>query len=133
MLTPDLIARIEAAQPSEARELFEEAWRAVHGGDPQWCQYYSEDIELRHGARSYSNKLQAEAYLDAAAMFLPERVGHWPQVCTISTNPNNPSSQKERVEIWMKNGGRPFRGHATTPYFALLAAAMKARQTDERD
>jgi hypothetical protein len=26
-----------------------------------------------------------------------------------------------------------YSGTATTPYFALLAAAMKARQTDERD
>lgn len=127
----DLIARIEAAQPSEARELFEEAFATVHHLGKllvkDWCA-----LGWRRADR-FVTLLNAEAYLDAAAMFVPERDGHWPQVYTISTNPNNPSSQKERVEIWMKNGRRPFRGHATTPYFALLAAAMKARQTDERD
>lgn len=121
-MQPDLIARIEAAQPSEARELFEEAATALWGECIHHTEYWQ-----------FVQKLDAEAYLDAAAMFVPKRVGHWPQVYTISTNPNNPSSQKERVEIWMKNGRRPFRGHATTPYFALLSAAMKARQTDERD
>lgn len=78
----DLIARIEAAQPSEARELFEEAWLAFHHDG--YAPKNAEDtccLCIRFAAL-----LDAEAYLDA-----------------------------------------------TTPYFALLAAAMKARQTDERD
>lgn len=120
-MQPDLIARIEKAQPSEARELFALAYDACFP-----------ELRFDGHTQRFIAFLDAQAYLDAAAMFVPERDGHWPQVYTISTNPNNPSSQKERVEIWMKNGRRPFRGHATTPYFALLAAAMKARQTDER-
>jgi hypothetical protein len=125
-MQPDLIARIEKAQPSEARVVFWEAFRSAFPApvgfihDRKWTDLYG----------SFIIYMNAHAYLDAAAMFVPERVGHWPQVCTISTNPNNPSSQKDRVEIWMKNGGRPFRGHATTPAFALLAASLKARQTD---
>lgn len=137
-MQPDLIARIEKAQPSEARELFEEAWRQIRGPKPEiWDVPYEVNTPeyAQWAARNWRMEelLDAQAYLDAAAMFVPEGEGHWPQVSTISTNPNNPSQQKERVEIWMKNGGKPFRGHATTPYFALLAAAMKARQTDERD
>lgn len=57
----DLIARIEAAQPSEARELFEEAATVVWGERVHHTEYWQ-----------FVQKLDAEAYLDAAAMFVPK-------------------------------------------------------------
>lgn len=116
----DLIARIEAAQPSEARDLFEEAFATVHhlGKMPvkDWCA-----IGWRRADR-FVTLLNASAYLDAAAMFVPEGydwiVGH--------TNGG--------LTIYAECGGTggDFTRFAATPYFALLSAAMKARQTDEQ-
>ena len=123
-MQPDLIARIEAAQPSEARELFEEAWLAFHHDG-----YAPENAEdtcclcIRFAAL-----LDAEAYLDAAAMFVPEGwlVAHLSELggaggcCCALGNPGTGQ------DVTADAGER-------TMAFALLAAAMKARQTDERD
>jgi hypothetical protein len=107
-MQPDLIARIEAAQPSEARELFHEALFATFDWNP------SDPTRLRIAQLIY-----ARSYLDAAAMFVPE--GWFYSVF----------SDGAAIVTMHRSGA--YSGTATTPYFALLAAAMKARQTDERD
>ncbi len=123
-MQPDLIARIEAAQPSEARELFHEALFATFDWTP------SDPTRLRIAQLIY-----ARSYLDAAAMFVPEG-WNW-----MAGNRNQPVGR-----AWVANGAPSFVGFgtqrnparkwyevvATTPYFALLAAAMKARQSDEQ-
>lgn len=120
-MQPDLIARIEAAQPSEARELFEEAFRIVWGADINRPPTSEPVIFMI--AQHLENLLKAQAHRDAAAMFVPEG---WTGFAPIS----------DGDEAWLWKKGGPYKGHrisATTPYFALLAASLKARQTDERD
>lgn len=119
----DLIARIEKAQPSEARELFEEAWVMISPYRPPLEYTYDR-------AKPFFTLLDIgtpEALLGAAAMFVPEGFAwEW-------------NGATGRASIWRMPdqfpGGFERLGlsSATTPYFALLAAAMKARQTDERD
>lgn len=124
-MQPDLIARIEAAQPSEAREVF---LIAFHSAFPE------PDIDDEASQQWFSlmdkllKRMDAEAYLDAAAMFVPEGwlVAHLSELggaggccCTLG----NPGTGQN---VTADAGER-------TMAFALLAAAMKARQTDERD
>lgn len=113
----DLIARIEATQPSDARE---EAWNDVaQAAGFRWAS---------DNARRFGILIDAEAYLDAAAMFVPEGwlVAHLSELggaggccCTLG----NPGTGQD---VTADAGER-------TMAFALLSAAMKARQTDERD
>lgn len=113
----DLIARIEKAQPSEARELFHEALFATFDWNP------GDPTRLRIAQLIY-----ARSYLDAAAMFVPEGwlVAHLSELggaggcCCALGNPGTGQ------DVTADAGER-------TMAFALLAAAMKARQTDERD
>ena len=113
----DLIARIEKAQPSEARVVFWEAFRSAFPApdgfihDRKWADLYG----------SFIIYLNAEAYLDAAAMFVPEG---WTNSRITYRN-----ERYERVLYW---GDHRVEATATTPAFALLAAAIKARQTDEQ-
>lgn len=124
----DLIARIEAAQPSEARELFEEAATALWGECIHHTEYWQ-----------FVQKLDAEAYLDAAAMFVPE--GWRPYSADMSVKGwtrlliEGPKTRWSTDDAGEKCAGDDWyaQGTATTPYYALLSAAMKARQTDERD
>ena len=114
----DLIARIEAAQPSEARELFEEAATVVWGDEAG--EVVINDTALYERMCRFDDLLDASAYLDAAAMFVPEgwAWSAFDEVVAVVSD-FNILAMHEVV--------------ATTPAFALLAAAMKARQSDERD
>jgi hypothetical protein len=147
-MQPDLIARIEKATPSEARELFDEAFRIAfpvpkQEDEPEWQGPGTLREPLYHHWYLRADSFTAlraigtpEALLGAAAMFVPDG-WNW-----MAGNRNQPAGR-----AWVENGAPSFVGFgtqrnparkwyevvATTPYFALLAAAMKARQTDERD
>lgn len=108
-MQPDLIARIEAAQPSEARELFHEALFATFDWNP------SDPTRLRIAQLIY-----ARSYLDAAAMFVPEG---WSYVL-------RPGYAQM---LHAMQPPKDTEARARTAYFALISAAMKARQSDERD
>ena len=73
----------------------------------------------------FVQKLDAEAYLDAAAMFVPEGADY-----SIGSYKVHFGRVDMAHDAWVYGAERT---RATTPYFALLSAAMKARQTDERD
>ena len=105
-----LAERAMAATENDA-DLFREAATVVFGKVPD----------------AMNRMLAADAYLSAAEMFVPRVEKYWPQASTISTNPNNPRAQPNRVELWFKGRVKPVRGRATTPALALLAAALLAR------
>lgn len=68
--------------------------------------------------------------LDDARSLIPPAPDHWPQVVMTGTNPNNPSKERERVEIWVKGKRKPVRSNAATPALALTAAALLARAAE---
>lgn len=124
-MTADLITRLEAAQPSDARELFEEVAKSIWCWDCIPIDMHPDDWVKQWNL--FHRRIDAAAYLDAAAMFVPEGwlVAHLSELggaggccCTLG----NPGTGQD---VTADAGER-------TMAFALLSAAMKARQTDER-
>lgn len=112
-----LSQRIQTASADETRALLEEAYEAVHGKSCDWLFWYGE-IEQKHEARAFDNMLNAEAYLDAAMMLLPEgcgwRLSHEDELC-LATIPGNG---------WPHQAIRVY--HAP-PALAILSAICMAR------
>lgn len=108
-----LSQRIQTASADETRALLEEAYEAVHGKSCDWLFWYGE-IEQKHEARAFDNMLNAEAYLDAAMMLLPEGC-KW-----AVTSRNSACCKPQHITAldWV---------FATTPALALLSAICMAR------
>jgi len=114
-----LSQRTATAQPDETRALLEEAYNAIHGKSCDWFRYYGE-IDQKHDARAFDNMLNAEAYLDAAMMLLPEE---WTGLIPVR------GGQYEDAWLWPENGSmvRGYKAAAATPALALLSAICMAR------
>jgi len=118
-MTSDLIARIEAAQ-ADVRDVLELAFFDIYGREPdkvhipQWNQWRDREI-------SFHRFLDAEAYLDAAMMLVPEgwrygimgRAGY--TECGIGPE------EKDAV----------YTGRSETPALALAAASLKAKDASD--
>lgn len=119
----ELADACEKAGPDEQRELLEKAHKEIHGDEPWWCQCYADDIELRHSARWFRNKIEAEAYLDAAMMLVPEAMRDEIEIKTLY--------RIARVALNLNHGpdGGPFYGsnECNSIPLALLAAILRAR------
>lgn len=91
---------------------------------------------LRRNAEDTANEefthWRYTASLDAAMTLVPEGEGHQPQLIYSGVNPNNPSRQRCRYEIWQKGSTKPTRSNAATPALALCAAALRARASITR-
>lgn len=112
-----LADRVEKATAEQQGDMLEAAWNAVgHIARP-----------TPEKASSFARKIDAEAYESAALMLVPEGEGHWPQVYYTGINPNNPNSQRCRVEIWGNGQRRRARSNAATPALAFCAAALRAQ------
>lgn len=120
----DLIERIERAGEDEQRALLEEAFEAVFGKSPTWLRFYG-DIEQKHEARSFDAKLNAEAYVDAALMLVPDEMRDEMEIITLYCI--------ARATINMNHGpdGCPFYGenHCNIVSMAIASAALKAKDT----
>lgn len=97
------------------RAMLEEAWQAIHGGNPLW---WNPADRFR-----FTRLLDAEAYLDAAVMLVPEGWG-----MALAVDPNG----KTLCGLQRKNGAGYASASATapTPALALLAAIMKAKNDE---
>jgi len=120
-----LIERVEAAGEG-SRELDADIARAI-GRIPPHAGYAAMDDVAWDRGLGYSVPAYTTS-LDAAMTLKPSGEGHWPQLIMTGTNPNNSRRQRDRAEIWTKNGGKPFRGHAATPALAIVAASLRAQK-----
>jgi len=101
---------------NDIRDSFEAAWEAIYGKDPLWW-----DPALRF---RFNRMLDAEAYLDAAVMLVPEG---W-EWCVDNWDGPPPTR-------WCAWGQFPNKGpgddhYAETPALALLAAIVKAKNDE---
>ena len=98
----DLIARCESAGESEQRHMLELAWQELHNEFPSTVEWANQP------AFRFARMLNAEAYLSAAKMLVPEGSGF----------------------VVMGNGAKVGRhmGVASTPALALLAASLRAME-----
>lgn len=105
----NLATRAEQAAPEDARALLVEAFALVHGRHPS-------SLVLSH--RAFIRKLDAEAYLDAAMMLIPEGI-------------------KWSVSTFGARGGTAQIDNrcrtAATPALALLAAIIRAKGATHAD
>lgn len=102
----DLITRIESAGPDEQRELLIEAFIIVYPGDNRrlWSHF--------------QRSLNAEAYIDAALMLLPEGLS-----ARLYIHPD-----EAHCDVYRGHPGAVLLGEAeraSTPALALLAAILK--------
>lgn len=111
-----LITRIESAGPDEQRELLEKVWQELHflGGDPEG------EWDSCRLCQRFHNMLDAEAYLSAAEMLVPEGWHEWHVGRTWKTGEGqcyalDPVTMHQPVFVF-----------AATPALALLAAILKA-------
>lgn len=133
MTLTELAERIERAGADEQRELLLEAFIAIYGPKPPRVHGGSKELDQWFKLyKPFFRKLDAEAYLDAAMMLRPDGDGHWPQIIATGTNPNNPTRQRERIEIWSKGNAKPVRANAATLALALTAASLRARSEHDR-
>jgi len=101
------------------RAMLEEAWEAIHGGNPLW---WNPADRFR-----FTRLLDAEAYLDAAVMLVPE--GVWWVVSHVM-GPQPMTRDLFRADV-LVNKDLTIREHiAPTPALALLAAIMKAKNDE---
>jgi len=120
-----LSQRIQTASADETRALLEEAYEAVHGKSCDWFRYYGE-IDQKHDARAFDNMLNAEAYLDAAMMLLPEG-WMW------SIGSDGPEEGPWACLTAIKDLCEDISCCAATPALALCAAALIAREASNGD
>lgn len=134
----DLTTRCEQVQESETRELLEEAFLVVFGPippseydgrawkrnepdfSPAWTAYTKRRTR-------FNRMLDAEAYLEAAMLLAPEA---WECAIYWNISPFEPEAQLEneqRRTRWLE----PVTGRAKTPALALLAAILRAKETDD--
>ncbi len=107
----DLIARIEAGSAGEQRELLDKAWRMLRGSE-------YERTGFNHYYR-FKDTLDAEAYLSAAEMLVPEGMR-----CRLYI------LEDGRGAAWVYEPGdltNPWAYNRATPALAICAAALKAR------
>ena len=97
----ELATRAEQAGPNDQRHILELAWQEVYGHFPGSHESLPERTLL------FARRLNAEAYLDAALMLVPEGCGF----------------------AIMGNGAKVGRhiGASSTPALALTAATLRAR------
>lgn len=117
----DLIQRCEQADEGMQRELLVEAWQAVsesHDSRSEWRKQW------RAHWRLFARKLDADAFVDAALMLVPEGMRDEIAITTLY--------QVARVEINMNHGpdGSPFYGSNVCNLIAMaiVSAAFKARE-----
>lgn len=126
-----LSQRIQTASADETRALLEEAFEVIHGKSPDWLRWYG-DVEQKHEARSFDAKLNAEAYVDAALMLVPEGMA-W----TIGYGQILPDQLLYAAVIgrnakWAGYGANydaVARSEGKTPAIAIASAALKAKDT----
>lgn len=71
-MTTDLITRIEQAGEDEQRKMLIATYAAIFGQEPANDQWYSNDIDAKHRGAWFLRKLDAQAYLSAAEMLVPD-------------------------------------------------------------
>lgn len=114
----DLATRIEQAQPGQERELLEALYAQIHGKTPR----------MNRGGRNPENgfvaKLDAEAWLSAVEMLVPDGWQEW-QVGRQSWKGCNGLAY-----ILARGSMRnPLLVHASTPALALAAAIARSIAT----
>ena len=126
-----LAERVEAAQGAD-RTLDAEIFKAI--GAPVPFQFMnkllaleyndtekayfarvSDDMHVKYSPPAYS------ASIDAAMTLVPDGTGHDPWWLL-----KGAWRGKAKAEIWVHNKGKPYRGTASTPALALLAACLRA-------
>jgi hypothetical protein len=120
MTLTNLIARIEAA-PEPDPDLFSDAWDML---GPLMCWTADQ-------ARRFGNLLAVEAYLDAAAMLVPE--GAWFVLHNVM-GPQPLTRDLFEADVLAEGGkNRPvyFGSPCAHPALALCAAALRAIATKE--
>lgn len=125
----DLIQRCEQADEGMQRELLVEAFVAVFGEMPKqgWAfTYKPEYVQWARLERSFLRKINAEAFVDAALMLVPEGwtwcVDEGPSQWIIH------GTAKPAGRVYLYGPTNYEFATAPTPALALCAAALKARE-----
>lgn len=110
------------------REVLEALWARLHDGkDAYWCEWYASDGK-NHEARYFLKKLDAEAYVDAALMLVPEGWS-W----QVSANPNiSYATIVDPAMVDELDTGKMFSGCGPTPALALAAAIQRTGDGADR-
>lgn len=121
MTLHELATRAEQAGPNDQRHILELAWQEVYGHFPG----SHESLPAR--TLLFARRLNAEAYLDAALMLVPEGWFLW-QLGEYTDN----SPFIWHSTLWHRDADLPESSFtATTPALALTAAALaKANNVD---
>jgi len=126
MTLPEIATACESAGPERQQELLVEAYATIHNQEPANDQWYG-DTETKTRGRYFTAKLDAEAYLDAAMMLVPE--GHSVDLTIGGYWPNRARLMPVYQEgsRWLHRGSDlHYTANASTSALALLAAICRA-------